>query len=254
MPELPDIEVFAINLKAMLAEKKLVKVTVVNGNKLKDTAAELSMSLEGTILQDVYRSGKEFRFKFSNGTMLGFHLMLTGDIFPFKEKNDRKFTIIELCFEDGTGIALVDRMRNANIKLNPADKEGVDALAVNYKFLKAILIRKAKIKDILMDQNLIRGIGNGYSDEILWTTRINPYSVAEAIPDEKIRELAAVIKRSLKDATKQILKAYPGLITGEIKEFQKIHRKKVSPTGFLIQVDTKGARKIYYTEEQVLYK
>lgn len=209
MPELPDIEVFAVNLKLMLAGKKLTKVCVVNGKKLKDIAEELQVNLQGCILQDIYRSGKEFRFKFSNGNILGLHLMLTGDIFPFQFKNEHKFTIVEFHFADSSGIALTDRMRNANVKLNPVDKKGVDALDVNYKSLKEILTRKAKIKDILMDQNLIRGIGNGYSDEILWMTRINPYSVAEAIPEEKIRELATTIRKCLKDATKQILKAYP---------------------------------------------
>src|SRR5688572_3157974 len=227
MPELPDIEVFSTNLKKLLAGKKLTEVKVINGKKLKDKPAELSKALEGSILKDVFRSGKEMRFLFSNGNILGMHLMLTGDVFPFDEKNERKSTIVELHFKDGKGIALTDRMKNANVKLNPEEKEGVDALdkELNFKYLKKIFDRKANIKSVLIDQNQIRGIGNGYSDEILWETRISPFSIANAIPDEKIKELAKTIKKVLKAATNKIYKQHPGLIHGEVRDFLDIHTK-----------------------------
>src|ERR1700682_823660 len=115
MPEIPDIEVFTRNLKKLYAGKQLEKVKVINGKKLKDKPAELSKALEGKIIKDIYRSGKEMRFLFSNGTVLGLHLMLTDDIFPFKEKNEKKSTIIEFHFKDGGGLALNDRMKNANV-------------------------------------------------------------------------------------------------------------------------------------------
>ena len=245
-------------LKKLFVNKKLVKVKVVNGNKLQDKPKELSKSLEGKTLTDLYRSGKEMRFQFDDGTLLGLHLMLTGDIFYFEKKNEHKLTIVELHFEGGNGIALTDRMRNANIKLNPVDKDGVDALSkeLNFKYLKKVLQRKTNIKNILLDQDIIRGIGNGYSDEILWATRISPFSVAEAIPDEKIKDLVKEIKKVLNSATEKIRKKYPDLIQGEIKDFLVIHNKnqKESPTGSPIKVDKKGMRKTYYTDEQKVYK
>src|SRR5687767_4004234 len=180
MPEIPDIEIFSRNLKKLLVGEELTKVKVINGKKLKDSPRELSENLEGFKIKDIYRSGKEIRFLFSNGIKLGMHLMLTGDIYPFDKENERKSTIVELHFKSGKGIALTDRMKNANVKLNPEDKEGVDALdkGLNFQYLKKIFNRKANIKNVLLDQQLIRGIGNGYSDEILWETRISPFSVA----------------------------------------------------------------------------
>ena len=74
------------------------------------------------------------------------------------------------------------------------------------------------------------------------------------IPDEKIRELVKVIPKILKEATDKIDKAYPGKVNDEVKEFLKIHRRTdKSPTGYPIHIDTKGSRKTYYTDEQVLY-
>ncbi|MCW3073275.1 MAG: DNA-formamidopyrimidine glycosylase [Flaviaesturariibacter sp.] len=197
MPEIPDIEVFSRNLKDLLAGKQVAEVKVVNGKKLKDSPAELSAALKGQKLLDVYRSGKELRMQFSKDVLLGIHLMLTGDIHFFEKGNERKSTIIELHFKDGTGIALTDRMKNAAVKLSPVDKGGIDALdkALNFKTLKEILDRKAAIKNVLLDQDIIRGIGNSYSDEILWETRISPFSKANAIPDEKSKNWLPLLKR-----------------------------------------------------------
>lgn len=260
MPELPDIEVFSRNIKKMFAGKKLSKIKVVNGQKLKDDQKGLSKALEGQTLKDVFRSGKEMRFAFTNKITLGLHLMLTGDLLPFEGKNEKgpKSTIVEFHFADGSGLALADRMKNAKVWLNPEDKEGIDALdaKLNYAFLKKALNRKTNVKNVLLDQNVIRGIGNGYSDEILWQSRISPFSVANAIPDDKIKELGKNIKKILKNATTKISKNYPNLIHGEIRDYMDVHTKKKTETstGAKIKMADRGMLKTFYTDEQVLYK
>lgn len=258
MPELPDVEVFARNLNKMVGGKRLLKVKVVNGKKLPNKTSEYTKALNGKILKKVYRSGKEMRFLFSDGTLLGLHLMLTGDIIPFEKKNTNHSTIVELHFEGDQGLALTDRMKNAHIKLDPVDKDGVDALSakLDFKYLKNALQRKKNIKSVLTDQNIIRGIGNSYSDEILWKARISPHSVSSAIPDARIKKLLTAIKTILSDEIKNIAKHYRGKVYGEVKEFLKIHTKKKekSPTGYPIIIEQKGMMKTYFTEEQVLYK
>lgn len=257
MPELPDIEVFSRNLQKMYGGKKLVKIKVVNNKNIKDSPKELSKALGGQKLKDVYRSGKEMRFLFSNGKILGIHLMLTGDLLPFDKKPERKDIKVEFYFDDGKNLMLTDRFKNAFIKLDPEDKKGIDALdpKLNYRYLKKELDRKAAIKNILLDQDVIRGIGNAYSDEILWQSRISPFSKANAIPDEQIKELAKNIKKVLRSATNKINKTHPGLIHGEVRDFLDIHTKKKdkSPTGARIKMADRGMLKTYYTDEQVMY-
>jgi len=258
MPELPDIEVFTRNLNKIFAGKKLLKIKIVDGRKLKDAPNAYPEALDGKILERIYRSGKEMRFAFSGGTLLGLHLMLTGDIFVFDKKNDHHSAIAEFYFRDAPGLVLTDRMKNANIKLNPVDKTGVDAISpqLNFKYLKTAFKRKTTIKKLMTDQDVIRGIGNSYSDEILWQAKISPYSIAAAIPDDKIKMLVPIIKKTLKKETEQIYKKYKGKINVEVKEFLQIHTKvkTKSPTGFPIIIDQKGMMKTYYTKEQVLYK
>lgn len=256
MPELPDVEVFARNLNSMFGGKRLTRIKIVNGKKLNNTAAQFSNALKGKLLKRIYRSGKEMRFEFT-GSTLGLHLMLTGDIIIFHKKNVHHSTIAELYFTDGSAFALTDQMGNANIRLDPIDKKGVDAISreLNYKYLKQALQRKTSIKKLLTDQDVIRGIGNSYSDEILWQASISPFSIANKIPDAKIRELATLIKKILKKEITRIYKKFPGKVNVEVKDFLQIHSrtKTKSPTGAKIIISKNGMMKTYYTKEQKVY-
>jgi formamidopyrimidine-DNA glycosylase len=258
MPELPDLNVFAKNLNKKLDGKKVEKIQVENKSKLKVPVSELKKEIEGSKLKRIYREGKELHFEFSSGNILGMHLMLHGNLHLFEEKNEKKNTIVELHF-DGTGLALTDYQGAANIALNPVVKDSPDALSddVNYKFLKQKLSKKrTNIKAFLLDQNIIRGIGNAYADEILYEAGIHPESVCNKIPDDRIKSLAKEIKSVLKDAEKQILKINPDIISGEERSFLKIHnsKKKESPGGSKIQTKIVNSRITYFTDEQELYK
>jgi formamidopyrimidine-DNA glycosylase len=77
-----------------------------------------------------------------------------------------------------------------------------------------------------MDQHVIRGIGNAYADEILWDAGISPFSISNKIPGKKIDALVKSIKSVLKEAEKEIVKRDPGIISGEVRDFLKIHNAK----------------------------
>ncbi len=119
MPELPDLQVFSRNLNKALSGKTLKKVTAVNAKKLKATGTELQKALEKQQLIKVERIGKELHFQFANGSVLGLHLMLHGELFLFKSTNNHKNTIIELTFDDDTGLTLTDYSGLATPALNP---------------------------------------------------------------------------------------------------------------------------------------
>src|SRR5215213_645049 len=258
MPELPDLQAFSYNLNKHLAGKTLKKVTLVNKKKAKSTESAFKKALEKQKLKKIARVGKELHFEFGDGTVLGLHLMLRGQLHLFEGKNDHKYTIIELLFDDDTGLAMADFQGQATPTLNPEDRDAPDAMSdeVNYNFLKEQLNSRAIIKNILLDQHVIRGIGNAYADEILWHAGISPFSVANKIPDNKIKALAKSIKSVLKNAEKQIRKSDPDIISGEVRGFLDIHnsKKKESPTGAAIKHSIVGSRKTYYTEEQELFK
>ncbi|SFP06396.1 formamidopyrimidine-DNA glycosylase [Chitinophaga sp. YR627] len=259
MPELPDLQVFSHNLDKALSGKKLKAVKLENTKKAKDTPAAFKKALEGETLERVYREGKELRFQFKNDAVLGMHLMLHGKLYYFEEENTNKHTIIELLFEGGKGLALTDFQKAAVPSLNPEVAGAPDALSKEFtvEFLKEQLAKKkTAVKKILLDQHIVRGIGNAYADEIFWEAGISPFSIASKIPAPKVKALHTAIHEVLKEAEKQIRKEHPDIIAGEIRDFMKIHQPKKthSPTGAVIEQQELNGRKTYYTNEQELFE
>jgi formamidopyrimidine-DNA glycosylase len=255
MPELPDLQVFSRNLNKVLRGKKLLKIKLPGIKS--SLAANIKKSLEAQKLVKVYRDGKELRFAFQNKKILGIHLMLRGRLQWATFGTDLKHVLTELIFENKT-LILTDYQRRARIFLDPPATKVPDALSkqVNEKFWKDTLQSKAGIKNLLLDQHQVRGIGNAYADEILWKAGISPFSVSNKIPASKIKMLARSVKAVLADAEKKIAKAEPGIIGGEIRDFLIIHnaKQKKSPSGAAIKKKSSGGRPTYFTNEQELFK
>jgi formamidopyrimidine-DNA glycosylase len=259
MPELPDLQVFGRNLTKTFVGKTLKEISVPNKKKLNVPVDKLKTGLENQKLVAINRIGKELHFEFKNGNALALHLMLRGKLYKFEKANAEKYTILELLFTDHSGLAMTDFQGQATPTFNPDTREAPDAFSekVNFAFLKEQLMKsKAVIKNLLLDQHIIRGIGNAYADEILWDAGISPFSISNKIPEAKIKALLKSIKSVLRKAEESILKTHPDIISGEIRDFMVIHnaKKEHSPTGAPIQVKKSSARKTYYTKEQTFFK
>ncbi|MEJ7557981.1 MAG: DNA-formamidopyrimidine glycosylase family protein [Pedobacter sp.] len=259
MPELPDLEIFAANLEKQFKNKTLDKLEVVVAKKLNATVTELKEAFEGKKLQAVLREGKTLQLHFSGGQVLGLHLMLHGAIRLLEEDNEVRFKILEFHFKNHKGFALTDFQKQATPTLNPPDSDVPDALSkdFNITYFKQLLSKKkTSIKQVLMDQKLIRGIGNTYADEILWDAKISPFSIAKAIPEMKVKDLYQSIEAVLRKEIMQLTRAIPDSFDTEVKDFLKIHNPdlKQSPTGHEIKIDKNAGRKTYYTIEQVEFQ
>jgi formamidopyrimidine-DNA glycosylase len=257
MPELPDLQVFSRNLNKLFKGKTLKKVEVPNAKKLKVTATKLKDALEGAKLTEIRRVGKELHFEFEPARILGVHLMLHGQLHTFDGENKNKYSIIELLFEDNKGLVLTDFQAAATPTLDPEANDVPDALEVDIAYLKQKLNKtKTPVKTVLMNQKVVRGIGNAYADEILWDARLSPFSASNKIPEDKIKQLLKSIKHVLQDAEKQIIKIQPEIISGEVRDFLKVHlpKQKQTETGAVIHQKTLGGRKTYYTDEQELFE
>jgi len=256
MPEIPDLNIFSANLAKQLVGKTLLEIHILIPRKLKTPEADFKTALEGQILTEVKRVGKQLYFEFTNGHVLGLHLMLYGSMHWYQKTNQEKFTIAELLFTNELGLAITDWQKSVMLSLDPDISKVPDAMALPSGYLQTALKKNNKhIKTALTEGKIVQGIGNAYVDEILYAAKISPYSIASKIPLANVRQLEKAIINVLTDAESHILKNFPDTITEKERDFLQVHRPKqtVTLSGEPILKAELDKRKTYYVASQQLF-
>ena len=183
MPELPEVE----TIRRQLAKK-------IVGKKL-----------DSKKIAGVRRRAKVLMIDFSDGSSLAFHLKLTGQLIFNGERTPHTRKIF--CFDDGSRLIFNDARKFGWWKMvkNTKDIErnfGPEAPEINFEDFKNLLEKRphAKIKPLLMDQKFIAGIGNIYSDEILFASKTNPLRRVKTLKNEEVKLIHQNIKRILQKA------------------------------------------------------
>ncbi len=235
MPELPEVETIKKQLAAKLIGKKL----------------------QGMEIVDVRRRAKLLIIDFGDGSSLIFHLKLTGQLI-FNGKPS-KYTRKVFNFDDGSHLIFNNVRRFAwwkrvkNTK-KIEEKFGPEALTVDLKTFKALLSKRpnSKIKPLLMNQQFIAGIGNIYSDEILFEAGVQPIRLVKTLTEQEIKKLFQSIGRVLKAAIKHqgssvqhYLDAH-GQKGGYVKYHKVYHKEKCSRCGAKITKIKIGGRSAHY--------
>jgi len=263
MPELPDLEVFKDNIFNRLTSKRLVGLKVFN---MRITTPEtiLMDELNGRELSSINRYGKELLFDFADGRVISAHLMLNGKISVINrakatDADKIRSKVFSLNFENESVFFNDTGKIGTIIRYKPLPSKVPDALGSNFTldyFLKMAGRKSTEnIKAFLIDQKVVKGIGNAYADEILWFARVSPKSVVGKIPEAVMIEIYKAIGTVLQDAIISIKSIAPDIISGEERSFLKVHSKikKQTDTGFPIIVQTIASKITYFTEEQIVY-
>lgn len=258
MPELPDLEAYRRNLERLVLHREITAATIYRTKRVSAPQEEVDRLVSRRITS-LKRNGKELLLELDNGRILAVHLMLQGRIDLVADEEEVRYKTFSLRFPDSS-LVVSDPRGWAKVTLDPKTPAAPDALAAAFSFdyfRKKLQEAKTKsIKVILTDQEIVRGIGNAYSDEILWEAKIAPESTADHLPEEAVRTLYDAIRRVLLRSVEEILAIDPEVINGEIRDFMRVHHRerKTSPGGFPIRTKKIAARKSYFTDEQVLYR
>lgn len=218
----------------VVGDKKHLKVKR-NIKKIRDarTAAileEFKNQVVGKKIERCERKAKNIFIYLTNGGLLLIHQKMTGHLLLGKWKfegasviplvkgplEEKVNSFIHLIFylSDGRMLALSDLRKFAKVVVGPAQrvlalpeiaKLGPDPLDKSFRFSEfqsLISKERRKIKQVLMDQEVISGIGNIYSDEILWQAKIHPYLPANKINETRLKEMFGAMKKILKFAIK----------------------------------------------------
>jgi formamidopyrimidine-DNA glycosylase len=257
MPEIPDLNIFCTNLAGRLVGKTLTNIGILVPRRLKTPEAGFKAALEEQRLTAINRVGKQLYFEFTNNHVLSLQLMLYGSMHWYEDKNENRFTIAEMQFSDGTGLAITDWQKAVILSLDPEVSTVPDAMHLPDGYLEKALKGKSKpIKTVLQEGKVVQGIGNAYVDEILYAAKISPFSIAAKIPEKTIAVLTKEIKQVLTEAEAHILKNFPDTITEKERDFLKVHlpKHKLTPKGEEILVAEIAKRKTYYTAGQELFE
>ena len=235
MPELPEVE----TIRRQLAQKIISK------------------KLDGKRITDVRRRAKLLIIDFKDGSSLVFHLKLTGQLIYNGEPT--KHTRRTFKFDDGSRLIFNDARKFGwwkRIKeTKKIEKEfGPEALEINLKTFKTLLGKRpnAKIKPLLMDQKFIAGIGNIYSDEILFAARVAPIRLVKTLIDKEIKGIFQNINKILEAAIKYQGSSIEYYLDacgrkGNYVKYHKVyHREKCSLCGAKIKKIKIGGRSAHY--------
>lgn len=209
MPEIPEIETLRYQLQNKVVGKKITNAVVNRAKATNVTAAKLTSVLAGQQVISARRRAKQIILSFSNYSSLVTHLMLEGylRLFYAGEEMDRRPSLL-LQFESGEQLGffkitlgyvhLVNTDNLSEIKeLADLGPEPLDPDFTVSHFRQLLAKRKGMIKPLLMDQAFMAGIGNVYSNEILFCSRIRP--------DRKVKDISALEQERIFDCMKDIL-------------------------------------------------
>ena len=202
MPELPEVETVINTIRPHIINKEIEKIEVYYDRLIQSNLDEFKTKLINQKFINVTRYGKFIFLHLTNDFVIITHLRMEGK-FRFENSHNlrKKHTSAGFFFKDGTSLAFDDTRKfglmylsdEANYKETKMIKKlGIEANKISendYEFLIKKFKKNKCIKELLLDQSILAGIGNIYADEILFSTKINPFRKGNDISDEKYHEI-----------------------------------------------------------------
>lgn len=209
MPELPEVESYKKHLDNTSLNKIIKNVTIKDDYVLKMPKKEFKEGVKGKKIEGSKRHGKWLFVKLSSDNLL-FHFGMSGDLKYYTSPNDEpEYSKIIFEFESGDYLSYISVRKLGEVKLiKDIDKYienenlGPDALEVAHEKFLEIMDNKSRsyIKSALMDQNALAGIGNEFSDEILFQAKVYPKIRVSNLSEKKRIQIFDSMKEILKVA------------------------------------------------------
>jgi len=232
MPELPEVETIIRDLNKTVKGLKITNAWVDWRKIVREPSyKEFIKQVKNRKILQARRRAKYILIDLSGNKTIIIHQKISGHLLygkweiknnipqslvsgPLTDDSQNRFIRFILYLNNGKQLGLSDLRRFARVLLADTDKInelkeikelGPEPLEKDFsfkKFKEIIYRKKGKIKAILMDQSLIAGIGNIYSDEILWYAKIHPLRPIEKIKENELKETYLAIKKVLPMAIK----------------------------------------------------
>ena len=204
MPELPEVETVSRILEKKIINKKIRDITINYPRMNKTDINSFKDNLINQTFLKFKRRGKYLIFEL-NDFILVTHLRMEGRFYVSKDLDLKHIHVI---FNLGdVNLYYQDFRKFGTMSLYPKDTDiekilnlGVEALDVSYEYIKSIMNTNKSIKEVLLDQKLIAGIGNIYSDEICFRSKLHPESTCNKLSEKDYENISNQIKSVITDA------------------------------------------------------
>jgi formamidopyrimidine-DNA glycosylase len=253
MPELPEVETIVRDLRKEVLHRTFIDIWTDAPNMIKkETLTSFKKKLIGKEIIGVRRRAKNILIDLSGDSVLLIHQKIAGHLLFGKWRFEKNHWIAEkdgplltdpinnyihvvFILDNKTQIVLSDARKFAKIELwNKSELEssddflelGPEPLDDNFTFSdfkKLFEKKKGKIKQVLMDQSFIAGIGNIYASEILFKVRIHPEEEIKNLDDKDIKKIY--------DATREILEKAIDLKGDSFSDFRTLYGEKGGAQG-----------------------
>ncbi len=211
MPELPEVETIKRTLEPLLVGRSIGRLLILRADVIKHPQAEdFARLLNGRKIAGLGRRGKYLLIDVAGGYQLVVHLRMTGRLVCCSPQEERaKHTHVIFPLDDGKELRFTDVRRFGCLWLLAPEevdnftgmaKLGPEPLspAFDAAYLGQVLAkRKSSIKQALLDQHLLAGLGNIYVDEALFIASITPLRPANQLSQKELKSLAAAIVQVL---------------------------------------------------------
>lgn len=238
MPELPELEVVKDYLSERIRKILITKVTVKQPLVFRCLLDEFESALLNNHFTKIDRRGKFLLFHTNQEKVLVINLMLTGRIQYTPQKTKiQQTTCFRLLLANDYEFRYLDKKKMGRIYLVPKFEMnripqfsdlGSEPFDKNFtldEFKKAVSSRWGMIKNVLTNQKILTGIGNAYSDEILFKAGILPLRKTNELSEEEIERLFYSIRIVLTNAIEMIRGQTGDDIHQQNREFMKVHNK-----------------------------
>jgi len=217
VPELPEVETIVRGLSRVVLGRRIRDIVVVDAKVAgPDGAGRLVAALSGRELSTVSRFGKYLEFGFADGSTLVAHLRMTGKFIfldPAPPAGEVRYARLVFYFERGGGLYFCDPRRFGTLRyyaagLVPVERaktapDPLEAAMTLARFSEILAASRQPVKQVLLDQRRISGIGNIYACEALFRAALDPRRPARALLSAERARLLRELRRILRQAIAQ---------------------------------------------------
>jgi len=267
VPELPEVEALALDLRGRLEDRAIVKVHIAAFSALKTFDPPLQ-ALEGTLVEDVTRHGKFLDIS-TSGLHLVMHLARAGwvrwrDEVPSTppKPSTKSPMAARVVLDDQSGLDITEAGTRKSLAMyvvrSPSDVPGIASLGPDpltddftIDVLRGILEHagRSQLKGVLRHQGTIAGIGNAYSDELLHAARMSPFKPANSLSQTELETLYAAIRGVIGDAVDRSRGLAASQLKGEKKSNMAVHGR----TGQKCPVCGDAVREVSFADSSLQY-